>query len=240
MPVNLYFISFLIINMKNLINKLALFIFFAVLFLLSTTKAEAQRAEFGLRFMPTFSSFELKTSSGSTVKGTANFGFGAGAFLGFNITDHVGIQGEVIYSASSQKYKELDIERKVDLKYVNIPLLLSLNTGKTKAINLNIVAGPQIGISVGSSLRISGGDITSSPNAVLAVKKGDLGFAYGAGFDFGINSARTIRLGLGYRGVLGLFDISDNSAAITTDSYYLLDRSHIKSNAIYGGLSILF
>lgn len=226
--------------MKNLKNKFKMYTPLVVLILLCTLNINAQRAEFGLRFMPTYSSFDLQTSTGGNVKGEAKFNFGVGGFLGFNLTDHIGVQGEVIYSTISQKYTELDAEREVKLKYVNIPLLLSLNTGKTNIVNLNIAAGPQIGISVGSKLNTSGNDGSNTPIAVLSVKKGDLGVAYGAGIDFGLNPARNIRLGLGYRGVMGLFDISDNNQTITEDSYYLLDRSHIKSNAIYMGLSILF
>jgi hypothetical protein len=189
--------------------------------------------------MPTLSAFDLKTSSGGTVSGEAKLGYGIGGLIGVNITKHVGVQGELIYSAVSQKYTEQNVERQVNLRYFNIPLLVSLNTGKSKMVNLNIVAGPQIGVSAGSSLKISGGEV-SSPAAILAVKKGDLGFAYGAGLDFGINSMRNIRFDVGFRGVLGLLDISDNSNTLATDSYFILDRTHVKTNAIYVGLSFLF
>jgi hypothetical protein len=223
-------------HMKNTFLKYgAIF----TLLLVCTLNMAAQRAQIGLRFMPTFSKLAVKTSSGGSIKGEAVLGFGVGALLGFNFTNYVGIQGEVIYNTISQKYKEQDIERKIKLTYVNIPVLLSLNTGKTKMVNLNIVAGPQIGVSVGSQITTTGGDITQ-PNAVLSVKKGDLGFAYGAGLDFGIGQSRLTRFSLGYRGVTGLFDISDNSRTITTDSYYLLDRTHVKTNAVYIGLSRLF
>lgn len=197
----------------------------------------AQRGEVGLRFMPTYSSTDIQISSGGEVQGNATLGFGAGAVIGFNFSDYVGIQGEVMYSSTTQKYKEEDIERKINLKYINIPLMLSLNTGKTKAINFNIVAGPQIGLSVGSSIS---GVATDSMKAVLSVKKGDLGIAFGAGFDFGLNQARTFRLSMGYRGVRGFFDISDDSGSINNNSYYVLDKAHTKSNAGYIGLSYLF
>jgi hypothetical protein len=75
---------------------------------------------------------------------------------------------------------------------------------------------------------------------VLAVKKGDLGVAYGAGLSFGLTPAKTFRLGIGFRGVYGLIDISDNNNALADDSYYLLDRSHIKTYSGYVGLSFLF
>jgi hypothetical protein len=222
--------------MKNHFIK---FLPFLVLLLSITIQANAQKGEVGLRFMPTFSSFEMKNAGGGTVDGDVTLGFGLGALLGFNFTNIVGIQGELIYSSISQKYKEVDVEHRVNLRYFNIPLLLSLNTGKTKAVNFNVVGGPQIGISAGSRLSTVNGNNTI-PDPVLAVKKGDLGLAYGAGLDFALNTARTFRFGLGYRGVLGLFDISDNNASIATDAYYILDRTNVNTNAIYVGLSLLF
>lgn len=226
--------------MKNLKNKILLCSFMVALLFASANKADAQKVEFGLRYMPTFSTLDVKIFDGNTLKTDGELGFGAGLILGFNFTDHVGIQGEVIYNEISQKYKESNVERNINLKYVNIPLLFSLNTGKTNVVNFNAVVGPQIGISVGSDISTTGGDGTSNANAVLSVKKGDLGFAYGAGLDFGLNPARTIRLGLGFRGVYGLFDISDNEQNETTDSYFVLDRSKVKTYSGYAGLSILF
>ncbi len=226
--------------MKNLINKTNGILFAWILLTGSISTANAQKAEFGVRLMPTFSTFDLKTSGGNSIKGEVVYGFGVGAFFGFNFTDNVGIQIEGIYNSINQKYKEVDVERKVNLRYVNIPLLLSLNTGKSRAVNLNVVAGPQIGLSVGSSVTTTGSDGVANSKAVLAVKKGDLGLAYGARLDFGLNSSHTVRLGLGFRGVFGLIDISDNSETMTTDSYYILDKTKIKTYSGYLGLSILF
>jgi hypothetical protein len=223
----------------NILSKQIAPVAVIALLLLSFTKLDAQKMEFGLRFMPTFSSFEVFTPGNGRQIGDYTNGYGFGAILGFNFTDHVGIQVEAIYSAIGQKYTEVDVERKINLKYVNVPLLLSLNTGKSKVVNFNLVGGPQIGVSVGSNIftKKNGNDNTAG---VLSVKKGDLGFAYGAGLDFGINSARTTRIGLGFRGVQGLFDISDNNSTLSTDGYYLLDRTKVKTYAVYAGLSFLF
>jgi hypothetical protein len=203
------------------------------------TALVAQKGEFGVRFMPTISNFDVQTSDGGTISGEATIGIGAGIVLGFNFTDHIGIQAEAIYNTLTQKYKEQDVEREIRLKYINIPLMLSYNTNKMKPVNFNVVAGPQIGISVGTELFTSNGN---DPNdeAVLSVKKGDLGFAYGAGLDFGLNAAQTFRVGFGFRGVYGLFDISDNSQSLTTNSYYVLDRTHLKTYSGYAGVSFLF
>lgn len=222
--------------MKISNDKFKLCITIVALLIAGAFKASAQRGEFGIRFMPTVSSLDLNTSSGGKVTGDATLGYGFGAFLGFNFTEHVGVQVEGIYSKIRQKYKEDDVEHEISLKYFNIPLLLSLNTGKTKMVNFNIVAGPQMGLSVGSSFSVG----SDSSNAVLSVKKGDLGLAYGAGLDFGLNEMKTFRLGIGFRGVYGLFDVSDNSGSTTTESYYILDRTHIKTYSGYIGLSYLF
>jgi Outer membrane protein beta-barrel domain len=217
-------------------NQLSILV--AVVMVMCGIKSTAQSTEFGIRAMPTVSNFELHNASGGVIEGEATIGFGLGAFLGFNFTDHFGIQVEAIYNTYSQKYTEADNDYRVDLKYVNIPLLLSYNTNKMEAVNFNIVAGPQIGISVGSDIF----NENNAPNddAVLSVKNGDLGFAYGAGLDFGLNAAKTFRLGLGFRGVLGLFDISDNSQSIATENYYVLDRTNVKTYSAYLGFSILF
>jgi opacity protein-like surface antigen len=107
-------------------------------------------------------------------------------------------------------------------------------------VNLNIVAGPQLGLNVGSSVNTSASDGTVTSQAVLSVKTSDIGFAYGIGIDFGLNTSQTVRLGLGYRAVRGLIDISDNDEQAKGDDYYIVDQAKVKTNAGYIGLSILF
>jgi outer membrane autotransporter protein len=226
--------------MKNLKNKIMCISVIALL-LVSALKADAQKGEFGVRFMPTFSSFDMQTSDGNTVSGSLSIGYGVGVFGGFSFSDHVAIQAEIQYLGISQKYKENDIEREINLRYVNIPLLLSFNTGKTKPVNLNAVIGPQLGISVGSDIHVSGGGPESEvTHATLSVKTSDIGFAYGVGVDFGLTESQKLRLGLGFRGVYGLLDISDKSQALTDDSFYVLERSQVKTYAGYIGFSFLF
>ena len=211
------------------------------LLLMSGSKASAQKKfELGFRLMPSFASFDTKTSTGGTIKGTAEVGFGAGAFLGINFSDNVGAQVELQYTSISQKYTEMNVERKIKLSYINIPVLLALNTGKSKAVNFGMVLGPQLGINAGSSITSSNDNGTNSSQAILAVKKSDISFAYGAGLDFALNQNHTARLGIGYRGSYGLLDISDNSNTLVTNSYYILDRSHIMVHSAYIGISYLF
>lgn len=225
--------------MKNLKNNI-IGVSVAAILLISTLNAHAQNVEFGLRLMPTFSAFDVKTSNGETVSGTFTFGMGYGALVGISLTNHFAIQAEAIYLKMSQKYKEMEIERNVELSYINIPLLLAFNTGKNKPVNFNVVIGPQIGISAGTDIHVSVAEGTNGSRAVLSSKTTDLGFAYGAGVDFGITPSQNFRLGIGYRGVQGLLDISDNSESVATDEFYVLSRTKTKTNSAYIGFSILF
>jgi opacity protein-like surface antigen len=220
---------------QNLILALSL----TAVSLIGAINTNAQKVEIGLRYMPTVSALDLQTSTGGTVKGEATLGYGVGALLGYNFTNHIGIQGEIIYSSTSQKYTEKDVVTELHLKYVNVPLLLSLNTSKLSSVNLNVVAGPQIGFNVGANVNTSGGDGIYNSQAEVSVKKSDIGLAYGAGLDFGLNETKTMRLGIGFRGVFGLIDISDNSQTQTTESYYVLDKTNLKTYSAYIGFSII-
>lgn len=166
-------------------------LFAGLLTLGNPQRMAGQNGEVGVRLMPTFSKFDARNSTGGTLKGQVTLGWGFGAFVGFNFNEHIGVQIEGIYTTLAQKYVENNQENKVRLNYFNIPLLLSLNTGKSKSVNLNVVAGPQIGFSSGSKIETTGSNDSLSTVAVLSVKKGDLGFAYGAGLDFGINPEKT-------------------------------------------------
>ena len=194
--------------------------------------------ELGLRFQPTVSSLAVRDAAGDAAEVSAVVSYGFAGLVGLNFTRHIGIQGEIIYLALAQKYAE---HGQIKLRYLNIPLLLSLNTGKDKVVNFNVVAGPQIGLNVGTELDVDiepgNGD---EADAVLAVKKGDLGIAYGAGLDFGLNPDRTIRLGVGFRGVYGFIDISDDSGTHETNQYLILDKTHIKTYSGYLSLAYMF
>lgn len=224
--------------MKRLNFKHALLITGAFLLLLSGHQVSAQsKAMVGFRFMPTISSMKMQTSSGGTVKSQAVLGFGIGGVVGFNFTEHVAVQAEIMYNSLSQKYKSTNEVNQVNLQYLNVPVLFSLNTGRYNPINANVVLGPQIGFSVGSSLSSSGSD---TAQAVLAVRKSDFGFAYGAGLDFGLNPKKSFRLALGFRGVYGLFDIATTNKTSSSNSYYIIDKTNIQTYALYLGINFLF
>lgn len=190
----------------------------------------------GARFMPSSASIKVDQTKGY-INDDVVFGQGYGGLIAFNLTKHIGFQAEVIYNILSQKYKNDDFAQRIDLKYFNIPLLLSLNSSRERKINLNFVAGPQIGMNVGSKLTSeSFVDSLSNSPAVLSVKKGVFDLVYGAGLDFGLNSNKTIRLDVGFRGLMGLVDLNDSKRTLETGSYYILKNDRMQSYSVYVGL----
>lgn len=230
--------------MKNLLNIAVGAMVFAggTAFTQETTVVETSdfaRVVVGARFMPTVSSFKVQSSDGVT-QADFTLGYGFGGLLGINFNKHVGAQLEFQYNKLSQKYVDRDLNKRIHVDYVNIPILLSLNTNKMAGVNLNFVAGPQFGINVGASVTPTGTSADGQDfRAILAVKDNDFGIAYGFGIDFGLNEAKTFRLDLGFRGVQGLIDVSDRSRTVETDQYYILQKSFIRTYSIYAGLAIL-
>lgn len=194
-----------------------------------------RKGEFGVRFFPTFTSLSFNSYNGEVVEGTATLNYGYGVMLGANFSPHFGLMAEVNYLDINQKYKDRELEHRVHLNYLNIPVMLQFNTNKAKPINLNVVAGPQFGVNVGSSVDTYGNSNQATAQATVAAKGGDVGIAYGAGFEFALNRMHTIRLDLGFRGMYGLVDIS--SSEVAPNTYNVLVNASRNSYGGYLGLA---
>lgn len=165
---------------------------------------------------------------------------GWGVMVGFNFSRHVGIVGEVNYNQINQKFKDRNLDRRVSVSYLNIPVMLSLNTNKEAPVNLNFVVGPQFGLNLGASVSGDDGGNADSVRAVVGVKSGDIGAAYGAGLEFALNREHTLRLDLGFRGYYGLVDMRGSQSSSNPDTYNVLLRASRKTYAGYIGLTFLF
>lgn len=192
--------------------------------------------ELGFHYMPTFYNMDFRTSDGGIAKGSVTMSHGFGGMIGFNVSQHIGFQVEVDYYKASQSFRDLDVNHDTYIKYINIPMLLSLNTNKTARVNLNAVIGPQFGINIGSKISSSGSNGTTT--ATLETKKGDVGAAFGAGLEFALNEAHSIRLDLGYRGFYGFVKMDANKT--DNNSYNVIINANRKTNAAYVRLTFLF
>ncbi len=205
-------------------------------------RAPLRRGEFGVRYMPTFASLAFRNYNGDVIQGELTLSQGYGLMLAGNITKNVGLQAEISYLDISQKYKDKNLNRQVNVSYLNIPVLLSLNTDKTRIVNLNFVAGPQFGVNLGSSIKTDGDDNaeTETLQATVGASGSDVGAAYGTGLEIALNRMHTFRLDFGYRGFYGLVDGNANQSSKNPDTYNVLVRAARQTHAGYVGLTLCF
>lgn len=201
-----------------------------------------RRGEFGLRYMPTFVSVDVRSYNGEVIQGQATLSHGYGLMLAGNFSKNVGIQAEVNYLEITQKYKDQNLDRQVDVSYLNIPVMLSLNTDKSRMLNLNAVVGPQFGLNIGGEVDQydDGNDSTESLRATVGASGTDVGLAYGTGLEIALNKAHTFRLDLGYRGFYGLVDGSARQSSSNPDTYNVVVKGARRSHAAYFGLTFCF
>ena len=229
--------------MKNLKIKFVAFTALTVLMFSSNSAIQAQteaenRGQFGIHFMPSFTKIDVRDSKGNVIPGSVSLQPGFGILLGFNISSHFGIQGEINYLSISQKYKDASVDREIKIRYINVPLLLTLNTDKSKQVNMNVVAGPEFGFNTGASINSTGTKGTDTLQAVVVLKKANVGFAYGAGLEFAMNKSRSCFFELGYRGFYSFVDVT---TTVNSDNKYNAVVELPKNrNSVYIGVTVQF
>ncbi|HWY13095.1 MAG TPA: porin family protein [Bacteroidia bacterium] len=205
-----------------------------------TERPALRMGEFGVRYMPTFASLNLRNYNNEVIQGDFTMSQGFGIMLGTNFSKNIGLQAEVNYLDITQKYKDQNLNRQVEVSYLNIPILLSLNTDKTRMVNLNFVAGPQFGVNLGSGISTTGNENTQTLHATVGASGTDVGLAYGTGLEFALSKTHCLRLDLGYRGFYGLFDASAKQYSSNPDTYNVIVRGSRKTHAAYAGLTLCF
>jgi len=164
-------------------------------------------------------SANLKFSGGGTsITADSKIGFYSGLFAQIGVSAKFAIQPEIFYSLLGTKFSQGSGEDKVNLEYINLPVL-----AKYTNEGFSIIVGPQIGflISAKEKTAASNSDIKDSFNST------DIAGIIGAGFTF------TNGFGFDARYQLGLANIGSK------DNPYLGDAK-IKSNAFMVGLHFIF
>ena len=189
-------------------------IFFLILILSITSDiAYSQKIKIGIK-----GGADIKKLTGKSFAEEFSYGYHLGLFAEIGLGSRFGIQPEVYFSQvnidTSSHYSDLNNFKKisgVQLKYVNIPILLSYKPNKY----VSLQAGPQFGIQVDNSS-------TVLQNGQDAFKKGD--FSMLAGLQVNIS-----RIRLYGRYAIGLNNLND-----------IDDRDKWKSQNIQIGLGFAF
>lgn len=136
--------------------------------------------------------------AGESFKSGYNLSYQAGAWAEIDLLGKIGVQPELLFSQTSSSYTSgtptipTDVNVKVKLNYLSIPVLFRYNVAKIITLNL----GPQFSILMNK-------DDNLLDNGKAAFKGGD--FAAVAGVQLHISSLRVYG-----RYVLGLSNINDN------------------------------
>lgn len=146
--------------------------------------AQAQTGvRFGLKAGASLTNFTGKDSGDNSNK----FGFNGGVVANFGINDMFSVQPEVLYSMKG--VKENGGSGKLNLNYIDIPVLAKIATGET---GLFFELGPQVGFLASAKLK----DGSDSQDIKDSFKSVDFGYAAGVGFQ--VSSSAMV--GLRYNG----------------------------------------
>ena len=145
---------------------------------------------------------------GGDVKDTkSKVGFHVGLYAEWAIAEKFSIQPEVLYSAQGAEGKEDGVDLKMNLDYINIPVMF-----KYKATDkLSIEAGPQVGFLINSKFKAESIEGDASMDAKDAFKKIDFSIGLGAGYDI------TEKFNVGVRYMAGVSNILESKFWGTDD-----------------------
>ncbi|MEK6615501.1 MAG: porin family protein [Bacteroidota bacterium] len=158
-------------------------------------------------------SFSNVIGGENSVGNKFKVGFSAGAFLKFQISDHVYLQPEVVYSTRGFKYVSSvgnqDTNLKHTLSYIDFPFLIGIQIGENGFINF----GPQIGYLVNDKIK---GVVTNSSSSLNLNSSNVYGYnvteyalAFGGGYRFPFN------LMVAVHGVYGLTKLYSNGGDLS-------------------------
>ena len=167
---------------------------FSIIFTGLALSAQDMHPHFGLKAGVNFANINLESDADLTNKTS----FYLGALAHLHISQHFAVQPELMYSGQGAKYDESGA--KINLNYINLPILAQYMTGS----GFRFQTGPQVGALVSAKVKNDddGTDIKDE------YKKIDFSWAFGASY------VSNSGLGIDARYNLGLSNINDGTSKI--------------------------
>lgn len=162
-------------------------IFLTAIAVMAFAFTNAQQTRFGVK-----GGLNISSLVGGDVEDTkALIGFHVGGFAEIKVIERLAIQPELLFSTQGTKvdgFGGQDEDWK--LNYINVPVLAKFYITK----QFTVEAGPQIGFLV--SAKADGDDVKDNFKSI------DLGFNFGAGYNFTDNFSAGVRYTVGLSNVL--------------------------------------
>lgn len=148
-----------------------------------------------------------------------------GGTLGWNLTNHVGLQTGIFFSPQGQKFKHpglvLETSRQ-KLNYLKVPLMLKINTSPDKASSFILTAGAQVGFLTKVEVFEDGELIDFEQRYGIVAKEiynsQDIGLVGSLGFRFKFTRNSSFEILL--RGDYSLMDVEDKTARVNNNIFY--------------------
>ncbi|HET6245051.1 MAG: PorT family protein [Bacteroidetes bacterium] len=194
----------------------------------------------GAKYQPSLGRLDFRMENEQTISAKYDIAHGFGGSLNYYFNNYFGTHFEVNVMRQAYEFTDDARTRRVDLSYINVPILISFNTNYGRPVNLNVTAGPYIGINTGASTDVTGnGNGPTTAVAVVEVNPLDVGIAYGAGVDFGIGQTKWLHINLGFRGTQGILDVGATDITVNQDQFQVVaENSRMQTYGMYIGLMV--
>lgn len=158
--------------------------------------ANAQRTQFGVKAGVNFADVQTKDGPDYEYKP----GFHGGLLAHIHASEHIAIQPEIVYSLQGGKYETPLVETKLNLSYVNVPVMLQYMFKN----GFRLQTGPQVGFLVNAETEVNDEEIDSMDD----LKKTDFSWSFGLGYLTSSNLGFDARYN---HGITNIFDVGTNS-----------------------------
>lgn len=159
---------------------------------------------FGLKGGTNVAEFSFKDQGTTIPQETVN-GFTLGAVLEVGLGGNVFLQPEAVFVQKGSQLQVLNTDNKINVNYLDVPVLLKIKLLNSNLLNVNVLAGPSFGLALN-------GEQTEDGQTIDIDFGGEDGFKR---FDLGINAGGGVGVNLGSIGVFGdvryLFGVSNIS-----------------------------
>ena len=160
-----------------------------------------QKVSFGLKAGLNVSN--LHYSVDQAVESKTKLGFNAGALAHIHLAPQLALQPEVYYSSQGAKYKIANVDGKVKLGYINVPVMVQYMFDN----GFRLQAGPQVGFLINAERELGSTKTDIKDN----LKTVDFGATAGVSYVH-----PSTGLGIDARYNLGLSDLNDNNPGYKT------------------------
>jgi hypothetical protein len=206
-------------------KKPALFILF-VLALLSNEAVAQTQPQFGVRVGGNLAQLRGEDNAFGKDATDRKLGFTVGAYALFPITNHIGIQPELLYTQKGGSVDEAFLDDELEgtfksdfnLNYLEVPVLVKYGFNTRSRVVPSVYAGPYMAYGINRSIgfEVSGedGDLDFEIDADDAFERMDYGAVFGVDFDYRLRR-NTATIGLRYN--LGLANVFKDDAFLIED-----------------------